>query len=247
LESDQPHGITLVQPESEPPLPRDRIGPQPDLILPFWPADGQGMLEDMTRALIVIDVQESFRQRPLWQAISNPHIADDVARLVDGVRAGDDLVVWVLHTEPGSGGTFDPASGHVRLIEPLAPREGEPVLTKTSHNAFTTTSLQQLLTQRGITELVVCGIRTEQCCETTARVASDLGYQVAFVTEATATNPIPHRDAPAGQSVEELIADPRTLPASAVIERTEYALAGRFATIATIEEVIGSPAALTRS
>jgi hypothetical protein len=78
-------------------------------------------------------------------------------------------------------------------------------------------------------------------------VASDLGYQVAFVTEATATNPIPHRDAPAGQSVEELLADPRTLPASAVIERTEYALAGRFATVATIEEVIGRPAALTRS
>ena len=74
-----------------------------------------GMLEDMTRALVVIDVQESFRQRPLWQAISNPRIADDVARLVDGVRAADDLVVWILHTEPGSGGTFDPASGHVRL------------------------------------------------------------------------------------------------------------------------------------
>jgi nicotinamidase-related amidase len=155
--------------------------------------------------------------------------------------------VWVLHTEPGTGGTFDPASGHVRLIEPLAPRDGEPVLTKTSHNAFTTTRLQQLLTERGITDLIVCGIRTEQCCETTARVASDLGYQVAFVTEATATNPIPHRDAPAGQSVEELLADPRTLPASAVIERTEYALAGRFATVATIEEVIGRPAALTRS
>ena len=146
-----------------------------------------------------------------------------------------------------SGGTFDPASGHVRLIEPLAPRAGEPVFTKTSHNAFTTTGLQQLLTQRGVTELVVCGIRTEQCGETTARVASDLGYQVTFVTEATATNPIAHRDAPPEQTVEELLADPRTLPASAVIERTEYALAGRFATIATIEEVIGQPAALTRS
>ena len=190
------------------------------------------MLEDMTRALIVIDVQESFRQRPLWQAISNPRIAADVARLVDGVRAAD--------------GHECQAARQI-LIEPLAPRDGEPVLTKTSHNAFTTTRLQQLLTQRGITELVVCGIRTEQCCETTARVASDLGYRVAFVTEATATNPIPHRDGPAGQSVEELLADPRTLPASAVIERTEYALAGRFATIATIEEVIGRPAALTRS
>ncbi|HEX3965515.1 MAG TPA: isochorismatase family protein [Trebonia sp.] len=193
----------------------------------------------MTRALIVIDVQESFRQRPLWQAISNPGIADDVARLVNGVRASGDLVAWVLHAEPGTGGAFDPASGHVRLIGPLAPRPGEPVLTKTSHNAFTTTNLQQTLTERGITEVVICGIRTEQCCETTARLASDLGYHVTFVTEATATNPIPHRDAPAGQTVAELLADPRTLPVSAVIERTEYALAGRFATIATIADVAG--------
>jgi nicotinamidase-related amidase len=122
------------------------------------------MLEVMTRALLVIDVQESFRQRPLWKAISNHRIADDVARLVDGVRARGGLVVWILHTEPGSGGPFDPASGHVRLMDPLAPGDGEPVLTKTSHNAFTTTGLQQLLTQRGLTELVICGIRTEQCC-----------------------------------------------------------------------------------
>lgn len=197
----------------------------------------------MTRALLVIDVQESFRQGPLWPVISNPAIASDVARLVDGVRARGDLVVWVLHSEPGSGTPFDPASGHVRYLDPLQPRAGEPQLTKTAHNAFTTTNLQQLLTQRGITELIVCGIRTEQCGETTARVASDLGYQVTFVTEATATNPIAHRDAPAGQTVEQLLADPRTLPASAVIERTEYALAGRFATIATIAQVIGQAAA----
>jgi nicotinamidase-related amidase len=198
------------------------------------------MLSSMTRALLVIDVQESFRQDPLWPTISNPSIASDVARLVDGVRANGDLVVWVLHAEPGSGSPFDPDSGHVRYLEPLAPKPGEPQLTKTSHNAFTTTNLQQLLTQQGITELVVCGMRTEQCGETTARVASDLGYHVTFVTEATATNPIAHRDAPSGQTVGQLLADPRTLPASAVIERTEYALAGRFAAIATIEEVTGA-------
>ncbi len=205
------------------------------------------MLVTMTRALLVIDVQESFRQRPLWAAISNPGIAGDVARLVDGARASGDLVAWVLHSEPGSGTPFDPASGYVRYLAPLAPEPGEPELTKTSHNAFTTTGLQQLLTQRGIRELVICGIRTEQCCETTARVASDLGYQVTFVTEATATNPIAHRDAAPGQSVEQLLADPRTLPASAVIERTEYALAGRFATIATIAEVLEAAGSLTGS
>jgi nicotinamidase-related amidase len=166
------------------------------------------MVGIMTRALLVIDVQESFRHGPLWSAISNPGIAGDVGSLVDGVRANGDLVVWVLHSEPGSGTAFDPASGYVRYMDPLTPQVGEPQLTKTSHNAFTTTNLQQLLTQQGITEIIICGIRTEQCCETTARVASDLGYQVTYVTEATATSPIAHRDAPAGQTVEELLADP---------------------------------------
>ncbi|WRZ88556.1 isochorismatase family protein [Streptomyces sp. NBC_01007] len=191
----------------------------------------------MTRALIVIDVQESFRARPLWETISNPKITDQVDRLVGLARGAGDTVVWVLHSEPGSGGVFDPALGHVRLMDELRREEGEPLVHKTSHNAFTTTNLQQLLTERGVRELTVCGIRTEQCVETTTRLASDLGYQVTFVSDATATNPIPHRDAPADQSVAELLADPRTLSAEEVIRRTEYALAGRFATIATVDDL----------
>jgi len=192
-------------------------------------------------ALLVVDVQESFRVRPSWQIVNRPDIADRVGRLVAAARANDDLVVWVLHTEPGTGTTFDPATGHVRLIEGLEPVEGEPVLRKTAHNAFTTTNLQQLLTQHGITEVVVSGIRTEQCCETTARLASDLGYDVVFVTEATATMPLPHWSLPADATVEEILADPRTLSAEAVTERTEYALAGRFATIRTLDELTGVP------
>jgi nicotinamidase-related amidase len=193
----------------------------------------------MSRALIVIDVQESFRQQPRWAAISNPGIAEQVNRLVDQARSGGDLVVWVLHAEPGTGTVFDPASGHVRLMDGLTPAAGEPLITKTSHNAFTTTNLQQLLTVRGIRDLVICGIRTEQCCETTARVAADLGFDVTFVIDATATSPIEHRDAPAGRPVAEILADPRTLSADDVLARTEYALAGRFATISTVAELTG--------
>jgi nicotinamidase-related amidase len=191
----------------------------------------------MTRALIVIDVQESFRQLPSWAAISEPAIADRVGQLVQVARARDDLVVWVLHAEPETGTAFDPASGMVRPMDGLVPLPGEPVITKTSHNAFTTTNLQQLLTARGITDLVVCGIRTEQCCETTARVASDLGYGVTFVIDATATSPIEHRAALAGRSLADILADPLTLPVQDIIARTEYALARRFATISTVAEV----------
>lgn len=195
----------------------------------------------MKRALLVIDVQESFRRRPNWPAVSAPDIAGRAARLVAAARAAGDLVVWVLHAEPGSGGPFDPALGHVRLMDGLDPAAGEPVLTKTSRNAFTTTELQRLLTERGVGEVVVCGVQTEQCCETTARLAADLGYRVVFVTDATATFPIPHRDAPPGRPLEEVLADPATLPVDQVIARTEYALAGRFAAIASLDDLAPPP------
>lgn len=180
-------------------------------------------------ALIVIDVQESFRARPDWQQMRNPHLADQVNRLVDASRAAGDLVVWVLHSEPGSGTVFDPALGHVRLMDELDRQPDEPLVVKTSVNAFTTTNLAQQLVQRGIRNLLVCGIRTDQCCETTTRVASDLGFDVTFVTDATTTSPID------GVTAEQLI------------ERTERVLAAReFARIATTEGVVAAAGAVAR-
>ncbi|MGK5678181.1 cysteine hydrolase family protein [Actinoplanes sp. URMC 104] len=193
----------------------------------------------MTTALLVIDVQESFRQRPLWRTLNNPGLIPNVNRLVEAARAAGDRVVWVLHAEPGTGNLFDPETGHVHVIDELEPAKDDHVVVKTSHNAFSTTNLQQYLTAAGVTAVTVCGLRTEQCVETTARVASDFGYEVTFVTDATGTFPIPHWTAPAGQSVQELLADPRTLAAADVVARTEYALAGRFAAVRTVDDYLG--------
>lgn len=174
----------------------------------------------MSRALIVVDVQESFRALPLWERIANPEIAEPVNRLVRLARANGDLVVWVLHTAPGSEGVFDPDRGYVRPLDELeGPEPGEPVLHKTSHNAFTTTDLQRRLTAAGVRELLVCGIRAEQCVETTARLGSDLGYRVVFVADATTTDPV------GGLGAEE------------VVERTVAVLRDRFARIATVAEL----------
>mgnify|MGYP001553778835 FL=1 len=182
----------------------------------------------MNTALLVIDVQESFRRRTAdWQARTNPKVVEQVDRLVTAARAAGDLVVWVLHTEPGSGGVFDPAEGFVRSIEPLAPIEGEPLVHKRSINAFTTTNLHQQLTANGVHEVSICGIRTEQCCESTARLASDLGYDVRFVTDATSTSGIEANAGLAAVSGAELIA------------RTQSVLSARgFATIVTTDELV---------
>lgn len=193
----------------------------------------------MTRALLVVDAQKSFLQRETWRASSNPDVADDAARLVAHARGRGDLVVWVLHTEPGTGTPFDPALGFVEPLDGLDPREGEPVLYKTVHSAFGGTGLQGVLDERGVTEVAVCGIRTEQCCETTARAASDLGYGVTFVVDATATEPIPAPGSRPGRPLAEILADPATLSTGDVVTRTVYALSGRFARISTVAEVTG--------
>ncbi|MEV1010456.1 isochorismatase family protein [Streptomyces sp. NPDC049881] len=191
----------------------------------------------MNRALIVIDVQESFLHMPDWEFASRPDIVAQVGRLVGAARGRGDEVVWILGSRPGAGTVFDPALGHVQLMEGLVPLESEPVFTKTAHNAFTTTGLQQYLTVRGIRRLTVCGIRTEQCCETTTRIASDLGFDVDFAVDATVTTPIPHRDASPRLPFSRLMDDPRTLRVEEIIARTEYVLAGRFATIRTVDQL----------
>ncbi|GIH97634.1 cysteine hydrolase family protein [Planobispora siamensis] len=194
----------------------------------------------MTSALVVIDVQNSFLRLPDWRHTSRPDIVTQVNRLAAAARSAGDAIVWVLGSRPGSGSVFDPARGFVRLMDGIQPLDGEPVLTKTAHNAFTTTNLHQFLTRRGIKKLTVCGIRTEQCCETTARLASDLGFEVDFAIDATATTPIPHREASGEVPFDELARDPRTLGVEEIIERTAYALSGRFATIKTVDELTGN-------
>lgn len=190
----------------------------------------------MSRALIVIDVQESFRQRTAaWRTTNNPDITDDVNTLVRAARTDGDLVVWVLHSEPGTGGVFDPVNGHVRLMPELDYRDGEPLLVKTSVNAFTTTNLAQLLTQRGVRELRVCGIRAEQCVETTTRVGYDLGYAMTYVVDAVASFATPPPDAP------DNLADPRAKQAQEIVDHAAFILATRgFATVATVAELAGT-------
>ncbi|MCR2819909.1 isochorismatase family protein [Microbacterium sp. zg.Y1090] len=185
-------------------------------------------------ALLVIDAQESFRQRPDdWAATANPQVFDNIALLVEHARAAGDAVVWVTHAEPGTGGVFDPDSGFVRVVAELDPRADEIHVTKTTVNAFTSTDLQAQLVARGVGTVVVCGIRTEQCCETTARVAGDLGFAVEFVTDATTTSPIAAGPGYAALSGEDLM------------RRTESVLGAReFAVITTTAHRVRAAAAV---
>jgi nicotinamidase-related amidase len=181
-------------------------------------------------ALLVIDAQESFRALPRWERRNNPAFEANVAALVAAYRDAGLPVFYFLHTDEDP--EFERDSPHLRLMDFLAPRADEPVLLKDTRNCFTSTTLQARLLALGVRRLAITGIQTEQCCETTARVAADLGYAVDFVADATLTFPIPHRDRPGEE-----------LGTAEVEERTLYALRGRFARIVSTEALVAELAA----
>ena len=178
-------------------------------------------------ALLVIDAQESFRHRPYWSESDLPPFLDRLQGLIDGAVARSVPVVQVFHVE--ESGPFSVASGHVATMNPLriAP---DAVFHKRRHSALVGSGLDVWLTQRGIRRLIVSGIRTEQCCETTTRHASDLGYAVDYVSEATLTF---------------AMTDPqgRRWSAQEIKARTELVLSGRFARIASVGEALAGPPA----
>lgn len=178
-------------------------------------------------ALLVIDAQESFRQRQNWFEIDTATYLARQQTLIDGARDKGYRIVHVLHAEPE--GIFSIASGFVR---PLAELRCEPdhSITKSRHSALIGTDLAVWLTENGISRLIISGIRTEQCCETTARNASDMGWQVDFVTEATLTMPITD-------------ATGHTWSPEDIKARTAAVLDGRFARIVTVEAALNGPQA----
>jgi len=181
--------------------------------------------EGSESALLVIDVQDSFKAEPRWLRRSNPAFEANVARLVESFRQAGQPVIYVLHSNGDAH--FSTSSPSYRLMDFLSPRDGEPVLHKTTRNCFASTALLPMLLKRGVRRIAISGIQTEQCCDTTARAGSDFGFEVDFVTEATLTFPIP----------KTLDAGSEELGVEAVIERTEYVLRRRFARIATVDDV----------
>ena len=88
------------------------------------------------------------------------------------------------------------------------------------------TPLAGWLTEHGIRRVIVTGIRTEQCCETTTRHASDSGWAVDYVTGATLTFEMVHPKTGRRVTPDE------------IRDRTELVLADRFARVVTVEQTL---------
>jgi len=180
----------------------------------------------MKKCLIVIDVQESFRQRPYFTATDLPAYLAAQNSLIDHCVASGVPIIRVLHVDAPAivDNPFALESGWVKPLAELRPFTPAATLIKGRHSALVGTGLDVWLTQHGIQKLLISGIRTEQCCETTTRHASDLGWEVDFYLDATLTWDMQNLNG-------------SVLKAEDIKARTAAVLKDRFATICSTENL----------
>jgi nicotinamidase-related amidase len=175
-------------------------------------------------ALLVIDAQQSFEHRPFWSRSDTPAFFEHLQSLIDGAKRREIPIVQIFHVE--DTGVFSLASGYVKALTALS-IVPDVVIHKNRHSALVGSSLPVWLVEHGIRRLMVSGIRTEQCCETTTRHASDCGYEIDFISEATMTFAMTDSNG-------------RSCSAETIKERTELVLDGRFARVLTVEQSLSA-------
>jgi nicotinamidase-related amidase len=183
--------------------------------------------QDLDRfALVVVDVQQGFDD-PWSGKRNNADCDDNIAALVEEWKGRERPVVIVRHDSDNPDSPLHPSSPGNRLKDYLT-AEPDLVVTKSVNSAFLgSPDLDAWLRERGLAGIVVCGITTNHCCETTARMGGNLGHRVLFALDATHTF---DRTAPDGGVVT----------AEELARVTATNLHGEFAEVVTTAELVAT-------
>jgi nicotinamidase-related amidase len=177
-------------------------------------------------ALLVIDVQRGFDDAAHWGARDNPDCEANVAALIAHWRVQGWPIVFVRHDSTTPGSPLAPG-GTGNDFKPAVTGTPDLLVTKHVNSSFHgAPDLHAWLQAEGITQVVVSGISTNHCCETTARVAGNLGYDTYFALDAT-------------HSFDRTGPDGVRVPAATLAAITATNLHGEFATVVSTADLVG--------
>jgi nicotinamidase-related amidase len=176
-------------------------------------------------ALLVIDVQRAFDDDEYWGPRNNPACEANVAALIAAWRDDGRPLVYVRHDSVEPGSPLAPGQSGNAFKDVVS---GEPDLLVTKHvnSAFYgDPDLNGWLQARGIDSIAVCGITTNHCVETTARMGANLGYEVLFALDATCT-------------FDRAGPDGRVMRADELARATATSLHGEFAAVVRTKDLV---------
>lgn len=141
----------------------------------------------MTRVLLIVDIQNDYFPGGGMPLVGPERAAEAAARVLETCRAAGDPVIHVQHLWDDPEAFFmRPGTPGVEIHELVAPRAGEPVLQKEQPNSFLGTDLAERLDALGADSLLVVGMMTSMCIDSTVRAAAERGIPVRLVHDACA-------------------------------------------------------------
>lgn len=174
--------------------------------------------------LLVIDVQKAF-EHPSWGKRNNLSAEENIATLIKCWNDNDGVVIYVKHLTENKDSLFYHKSESSEFRDMISPEKKDIVITKNVNSAFIGTDLEETLRKMDCKSIVITGLTTNHCVETTTRMAGNLGFHPVLVSDATATF---ERTTKAGL----------TYSAQEIHEMTLVNLEGEFAEIKTTEEIL---------
>jgi nicotinamidase-related amidase len=178
----------------------------------------------MTQALLLIDIQNDYFPGGAMELEGSSTAAARAGKLTQAFRQKALPVIHIQHISKRPGATFFlPNTPGVQIHESVAPNSGEAVFQKHYPNSFRETRLLEHLRDHQISQLVIAGMMTHMCIDTTTRAATDLGFQCVLAHDACATKTLTFNGA--------------TVSAEGVQTAFLAALNGLFAKVLSVEEI----------
>jgi len=142
----------------------------------------------MSQALLIIDIQNDYFPGGAMELVRSPEAGAKAGQLLAAFRARRLPVVHIQHISTRPGATFFlPGTLGAEIHPCVAPAGSEPVFRKHYPNSFRDTGLLEYLQENQITSLVIAGMMTHMCVDTTVRAAFDLGFACTLAHDACAT------------------------------------------------------------
>ncbi len=176
-------------------------------------------------ALLVIDVQKDYFPGGRMELSGSMEASEKIKKMIGFFREEKKPVIHVQHISKGPNASFFlPGTEGIEFHENVLPEGDEKVVQKNFPNGFRNTDLDAYCKDNGIKTLVIAGMMTHMCIDTTVRAAFDLGYGCVLLGDCCATRNL---------SINE-----RTITSENVQNAFLAALNGTFAKVMNSEEYI---------
>jgi nicotinamidase-related amidase len=179
----------------------------------------------MKKALMLVDFQNDYFPGGNMVLVDTEKAAANAQMLLNIFRKEDLPIVHIQHISVRPNATFFlPGSQGAEIHEMVAPKQGENLVTKNYPNSFRDTELLEILGNKKIESLVICGAMSHMCIDATTRAAFDYGFNCVVVEDACATR--------------DLVFKGKTVKASDVHASFMAALSVPYAQVLTAEETL---------